>query len=35
MRVDSTDQQTSDLRTLLDGNRVTNRTPISREVSLS
>ena len=35
VRVDSTDQQAADLRTLLDGNRVTSQTPVPREVSLS
>ena len=35
IRVDSTDQQAADLRTLLDGNRVTSRTPVPREVSLN
>ena len=35
IRVDSTDQQAGDLRTLLDGNRVTSRTPVPREVSLN
>ena len=33
-RVDGTDQQAADLRTLLDGNRVTSLTPVPREVSL-
>ena len=35
MRVDSTDQQASELCTLLDGNIVTDRTPVPREVSLN
>ena len=34
-RVDGTDQQAADLRTLLDGNRVTSLTPVPREVSLN
>ena len=34
-RVDGTDQQAADLRTLLDGNRVSSLTPVPREVSLN
>ena len=34
-RVDGTDQQAADLRTLVDGNRVTSLTPVPREVSLN